>query len=231
MCIESVATWVGLIASIATVVGLGVAIWQYLAIIYKQKRAYLNAIFDEIKINLDIRRGTFFPIELANDYSKLSAQLINRRKDSAFFGYDNPTDSSATEAMLYQMLNFTLNPKADGLPYANEYLPISNYAIKTALGSGLAHRLLPDRIVLNLGHLSYAIDRDTFRLKNFNDNVLKPMAIPAAGTPVPTMGFRTDYIDWVHFRSYFLLIDMVMTFGRKNFVDKTEYDRIKAFCE
>jgi len=214
-----------IIASITTVIALGIALWQYCAVRSVQKKAFLNAIFDEIKHNLNIRRSLFFNIESNVEYSKLNKLMDDLPMNAA---YDNPTDSQKKKFELYKMLN--IDPSNDLLPYATKYLPINNNSIKTALSSGLAHRLLPDRIILNLGHLNYAIDRNRIRLESFND-LLDKMNIPPSGTMVPTMGFLSDYLDWVHFRTYFVLIDMVYSFKRREFVDKSEYDRIKSLYE
>jgi hypothetical protein len=221
--ITAVVTMVNLVASIATVVGLGVAIWQYLSAISKQEKAYLNAIFDEIKINLRIRRREFFPAENESYYSQLyETRLKGLPKDSE---YENPTDGYPGDQKrkeLYAVLE--IDPLADDL--LNRYhLPISNYAIKSVLANGFVYGLLPARIIINLGHLNYAIDRNNIRLKDFNK------LVSDKGLMVKSGGFLADYLDWVHFRSYFIMMDMVTSFGERSFVDKREYRRIKALCK
>jgi hypothetical protein len=152
-------------------------------------------------------------------YKKLGNKLksVNRR-DS----YPNPTDGPSAKRDLYAAIGCSGD---DTLPYATTCLPLLTGSIKSIFESGYSHRLISKRIVLNLGHLNFALERNNITLHTFNKFLDRSPVVQRLSSG----GFRTDYMDWVHFREYFILLDLVHSYPARYFTDSREYSRLKGF--
>jgi hypothetical protein len=204
-------------APLATALALVFAVFQYVQISKRNKAALINSLFEALKHNLNIRRGLFF-VDSAPAIAALGKEIRSLGKDDF---YPNPSDSTETRGRLYEAISYVDNDK---LEYATEYMPLLVGSAKSAFESGNGHRILTKRIMLNLGHLHFGLERNNIRLKSFNR--LLANLVPA--TEVVTSGFKDDYMTWVHFRQYFVLLDLVMSYPASYFSDRGEYDKLKS---
>jgi hypothetical protein len=200
-----------------TAIALVFAVYQYVQITRRNRIAAVNALFETMKHNLNIRKGLFF--QESPETNRTLARILKSIDERGF--YPNPTDSTDTQRQLYDAASYVDDDK---LPYATEYMPLLHGSIKTAFETGYYHRLLKRRIVLNLGHLNFGLERNNIRLKNFN--TLLSNLVPAE--TVVTNGFKDDYMKWVHFRQLFLLLDLVYSYRKAYFSDEKEYERLKS---
>ena len=204
-------------APLATTLVLLFAIYQYVQVSRRNKIAMINSLFEAIKHNLSIRRrGLFFsdePLSVA-----ALGQIIKSLGKNDF--YPNPTDSAEMRRRLYEAIGYVDD---DRLEYATKYMPLLVGSVRTAFESGYAHRILTKRIVLNLGHLHFGLERNNITLQSFNQ--LLSNVVPSRD--VLSGGFKDDYMKWVHFRQYFMLLDLVLSYPGKYFSDEKEYMRLK----
>jgi len=211
--------YVTIIAAFATIGGIFFALYQWISINKNNKRAIVNAIFEEIKMNLYVRSDNFFP-QLRPKHYRFLYNELEKLKDSDF--YPNPTDSEEVKKYLFKGLDMDIND--DSLIWEPPYATLRYNAIEKALTSGVHRRQLKSRIYINIGRLYYSLRRDEGLIERFNKS--EPFNVEK-GKLWKKTGVRLNYLIWTHFRLCFLLVDLVITYPEGFFSDKNEFHKIK----
>lgn len=211
------AQWIKVVGSAATITGLIWAIfwaifgWNKNA--FNRKKALVNALLQELRHNLSINENIFFKDPSSVELRYLYCRLDSLKKHD---NYPNPTDGLELKHGYLRKNTFTW--RAKGFPRSPLYfVSLEDQAKSRIVGSGEAIGLISDRIILNLGHLHYSVDRHNNNVSGFNSEVDK---LPK-DTPMPAQFefVYQEYMNWTHYRLYFLMLDLLDSVPIKYFID------------
>ncbi len=256
------------VTSFGTIIALGTLIAIIIIEILrdkKNKKALLNALFDELKhnINLSFR----FVAKPTDDFIKemcYKLEEIYKKEPPKFFklfikkitsGYKNFLNKKSLPSIcsifneIDKLINYKLYKTEKIYPYPSDEILLSspeniegrlflnnfvpnlwntdkrgtiyvNYqtsAIEKALASGVTWNLIGKRPAMNLGHLYYSLKKLDLQkkifgegklLKNWKDEWCKELGLKKT---IHIHQLIFEYWRWVHFRLWFLYLDIAIT--------------------
>ncbi|KQC09657.1 MAG: hypothetical protein APR54_12565 [Candidatus Cloacimonas sp. SDB] len=207
---------------ILALLGFFWGIFQWYWINRNEKIAIINALFVELKLNLNIRESFLNSNKAKKNEILLFINLYNILKnlnDDSY--YPNPTDSDVIRDKLFDIVNYSnLNREIATNQY---FFPLQNDIILNMLKSGKIKLYIKNRIFINLKDIFYSINRDKFNINMLNKEIHNEKAFIEK---IDASSFYNEYFKWVFFRMMFLYIDLLTSYPINYFADKKEYKRV-----
>lgn len=212
------AEWAKVIGPILTGFALGFAVFSWWWARWNNKRALVNALFDEIRHNISLT-AYFIDGPRSADWKFLNEEIAKLGPNDV---YPNPNDNDETLARLYER-SFKHGPVFE-LTDCMKMLTMRNNCIESSLTSGVAINLLPYRIFRNLGHLDFSIRRFNGQVDAFNGWVSGGASLADVNTQF--VHLRNEYKRWTHYRLFFMLIELARSVPTRYFYDRVAIDEI-----
>lgn len=213
---DSVKVW----ASMGTLAALTWAIWSWQLTILRTKKSMINAIFEEIRHNLNIAESLFVnkpkEVEVKFLYTKIRAT-----KPKAI--YPNPTDSEDNLKEMVKGTYFKDRPKVNPRSYL---MLMRMNSLQDIVTKGDAVHLLGKRLFLNVHHLFYSINRFNEFVKHFNNLVQKSQDPPEVERAFEAA--RNEYLVWLHYRLWFALLDLIESVPKNKIIDSKYVEQLTA---
>jgi len=201
--------------SFATVGSIFLAYKQWRQELEFQKKTDINGLFEELRHNINIINETYLSFDKKVFFKSLSKQL-DMMGDKKI--YTNPTDSKELQNKMWDEFIKKEMPKTR---WKLRYMPLRDTYIQKAVSSKNIFSLSNNRIFLNLGHLYFSITRYNFNIATFNS-----IEIEKDGREFFNH-MRNEYVLWLHFRLFFMYIDLIKNTPTSYFVDDQEIENIK----
>ncbi len=183
--------------------------WQWQGAELDQRIAHINGLYEELSHNLRLTDEFLEIIEQKDFYSKLNKEISKMKTE---LKYPSPCDLSKSKHDDLEKL-VKRKCKSNSRGY---YFKLRNEFITSAISSKIYFSLKTDqRIFINIGHLNYSIMRFNSCIDRFNNKKMKFKEL------------QNEYFEWVHFRLYFLLIDLI-SYAGENIIDKQSVKEIKG---
>ena len=198
--------------SIITVISLLFAVLQWQINNKNQRLADINCLLEELRHNANILGNFYYNCDFINLFKEMSKEL-DSMEDLQI--YPNPTDDIEEEFKYHRYLTYSKSETANIVSLRCQF-------INTILSSRYLYTIKPKRIFLNLGHLKYSIDRHNKYVENHNNTTGYQKRLDTFHI------IQQEYYRWLHFRFYYLLIDLIKNISINDVIDKNYYkDMIK----
>ena len=173
-----------------------------------QKISEINGLLEELRHNINLSKRYCDIIEKPFYYEVYKE--IQKFHDNTVY----PTH-------LHRSLNFfkfiQINPLAPPEPYVK----LRNDFISSAISSRSYFHIKKHRIFLNLGHLNYSILRHNRNIERYLNN----------SSEFTFRNLQEEYLDWLHFRLHFMLIDLINNVNEMEIIDKEYINKIKSYLQ
>ncbi len=202
-----------LYVSIITILSLLVVLIQWQKVDRRQRLSDINGLIEESKHNINILGNLFIECNYDKMYKAMNVELD---KMDAIAIYPNPTDSDGRnfEYMRYIQKNECMRRCT--------IVPLRDQFINTIISSRQIFDIKPQRIFLNIGHLKYSIDRHNRNITEYNKLIDKQEEL----WRIAFSDIQEEYINWLHFRLHYLLIDILKNVSKNDIIDKNFYNDV-----